>query len=866
MKARVYDIKWLFACLFTIAGFSFSQIHITEDIIWNGNKLLSDPVIVDKGATLTINAGVKVQIKFIDTDGDNIGEGKIEVLGSLKIEGTPSDPVLFVPIDTTENKHYWSGIIINSTVSNNSLKFFYINNASTGIDINSPVMITGSTILHSGETGIHVKPVSNGSVFLSDIFIKHSSEHGLIIDSPNVITNWVHIDSCAGYGLVNESMSITAATNLRISHSWNTGLVNYGDLSVTNSIIENNRHGIMSFTGNLVLQECDIINNGVNGLLLGGYGLNTISNTSIENNGGYGIETTKWAQGELNGSWSLSSDPTLRVNNCNIQGNHQTTVLDQTEYDGLWDDWKSEKYSGDGWTNGWSARLIKSIPFGRIGWVSFDYNSNNGGSDFSWQPCTGNSVWSYLAEIRNSRNQKITYLPAPFQCYWNPLAGENSNIWHSYENFTGLITENDNYENWIINPEDAPSSDTYSIWQYFEYAYVPLLDTDQYATPEIKNFKIKFYHGGYEVSSYSDNASIDLTLNYWGQTNGIDTLFNPHGTTPFSFSDFHGNEVKSAHSSINKTDGISFTNPVARSSHQEVKMLNITWKTRGWIPFIDIAVSTDMGNSWTNIAEKIANTGNYDWWNNLITGETFYLRIHHSNETSVTSQIGPLFVIENITPIIRVKTDKLDFMTKLTSLKFTILNEGGGPLSWSLKDNQKWLSLNRSSGVTRNQSVIIADVDRTRLKSGNYKGLISIASNSGDSAIKVRMAVAQPNMSISTERLDFDSTKTEMSFTIENGGGGYIKWKAKPDPDWIILNRESGTTWTRDVITVKVDRSLMAGDIQTGPIRIRSNAGNSSIKVSMMHLADEPDKNTPSGIPYYIQYPCGKDFFDYTVY
>ena len=401
MKARVYDIKWLFACLFTIAGFSFSQIHITEDIIWNGNKLLSDPVIVDKGATLTINAGVKVQIKFIDTDGDNIGEGKIEVLGSLKIEGTPSDPVLFVPIDTTENKHYWSGIIINSTVSNNSLKFFYINNASTGIDINSPVMITGSTILHSGETGIHVKPVSNGSVFLSDIFIKHSSEHGLIIDSPNVITNWVHIDSCAGYGLVNESMSITVATNLRISHSWNTGLVNYGDLSVTNSIIENNRHGIMSFTGNLVLQECDIINNGVNGLLLGGYGLNTISNTSIENNGGYGIETTKWAQGELNGSWSLSSDPTLRVNNCNIQGNHLTTVLDQTEYDGLWDDWKSEKYSGDGWTNGWSARLIKSIPFGRIGWVSFDYNSNNGGSDFSWQPCTGNSVWSYLAEIRN---------------------------------------------------------------------------------------------------------------------------------------------------------------------------------------------------------------------------------------------------------------------------------------------------------------------------------------------------------------------------------------------------------------------------------------------------------------------------------
>ena len=145
--------------------------------------------------------------------------------------------------------------------------------------------------------------------------------------------------------------------------------------------------------------------------------------------------------------------------------------------------------------------------------------------------------------------------------------------------------------------------------------------------------------------------------------------------------------------------------------------------------------------------------------------------------------------------------------------------------------------------------MIIVNVDRTRLKSGNYKGLISIASNSGDSAIKVRMAVAQPNMTISTEILDFDSTKTEMSFSVVNRGGGYIKWKAEPDSNWIILNTKSGTALTRAIVTVKVDRSQLDDGVQTGSIRIGSNAGDSSIKVSITQLADKFDKKALSDIP-----------------
>ena len=865
MIARVSNVK-CFIILLIIISFSYGRSHITKDTIWSSEKLLSESVVIDEGATLTINSGVKVKIKYVDMNADNLGDIRILVLGVLKIDGTLSAPVVFEPLEPSSNKDQWVGIIINSKESNNSLRYFSLSNASTGIDINSRMFLQGVTIQDPGKTGINIRPIQDGSVIIKDVTILNSSGHGVIINSPNVIINWMRIESCSGHGLVNESLGIVLASNLRIINASNTGLFNHGDISITNAIIEHNRHGVISFSGNLDIEGSSIRNNRVNGLLLGGDGDNTIVYTSIEKNSGYGIETTKWSQAGLNGTWSQSSGPILRVNNCNIVSNHQTSVLDKTVYEGLWDDWTDAEYSGDGWIDGWNARLIKKIPFGRIGWIGFDYTSNNGGSDFSWQPCTGNSVWSYIAELRDARNQKLTYLTAPFQCYWNPLEGENSNTWHNYENFTGLINKTNDYTNWQIEAQDIPNSDSYSIWQYFEHAYVPLSGTDQYARPVMKNIKLRFYHGGYEVSSYSDNEAIDLGSNYWGQKKGIDTLFNPHGALPINYSDFRSTEIGSAYSLLNETNKILFIEPVVRSSHQEVKTMKLAWKTYGWIPVIDIAVSTDAGRSWTNIVEDIDNTGEYSWWNNLITGETFFLRINHSNDTTVANKIGPLFVVENVTPTIGSSTNKLDFRSKLSSLQFSILNEGGGTLPWSVSDNQKWLSLSRKTGVTKNRSVITATVDRTAMSSGNYRGVIRIKSDAGDIPIKVRMEIAKPNINISTKRMDFDSTLTEMSFDIVNQGGSYIKWNAKPDSEWIILSKESGTTLDRDVVIVKVDRALIKDSLQNGIIKISSKVGNSSIRVAVTQIAQNTNKQILPNIPNYAQYPCGTALIDNRLY
>ena len=97
-----YLLKIIFSFII-LNTVSIAQTHITTDTEWTSDQVLTGAVIVDAGATLTIAAGVQVQTFFVDTDADNIGDVEIEVLGGLKINGTPANPVLFKPFENKIN-------------------------------------------------------------------------------------------------------------------------------------------------------------------------------------------------------------------------------------------------------------------------------------------------------------------------------------------------------------------------------------------------------------------------------------------------------------------------------------------------------------------------------------------------------------------------------------------------------------------------------------------------------------------------------------------------------------------------------------------------------------------------------------------
>jgi hypothetical protein len=102
--------KLLTALIALITFPAISQLIINSNTTWTTNQVLTQSVIIQQGATLTINPGVQVQVLFIDNNTDLIGDVKIEVKGALNVLGNACSKVNFIPYISTTNKQYWSGI------------------------------------------------------------------------------------------------------------------------------------------------------------------------------------------------------------------------------------------------------------------------------------------------------------------------------------------------------------------------------------------------------------------------------------------------------------------------------------------------------------------------------------------------------------------------------------------------------------------------------------------------------------------------------------------------------------------------------------------------------------------------------------
>jgi Viral BACON domain/Abnormal spindle-like microcephaly-assoc'd, ASPM-SPD-2-Hydin/Kre9/KNH-like N-terminal Ig-like domain len=91
-----------------------------------------------------------------------------------------------------------------------------------------------------------------------------------------------------------------------------------------------------------------------------------------------------------------------------------------------------------------------------------------------------------------------------------------------------------------------------------------------------------------------------------------------------------------------------------------------------------------------------------------------------------------------------------------------------------------------------------------------------------------------PMLSVFPTELDFDSTKTNLTFTIDNKGNGALNWFNSVNQSWMTLDVISGsTTFEIDRIAVSVDRTGLSVGTHAGIVTISSNGGNSVIEVSL---------------------------------
>ena len=108
---------------------------------------------------------------------------------------------------------------------------------------------------------------------------------------------------------------------------------------------------------------------------------------------------------------------------------------------------------------------------------------------------------------------------------------------------------------------DLPSSNEYYLRHHFSSTYLPKSDSLLTVKPVVKDFKLSFYHGGQEISSYAlDNSDVN-------STNYSDIILNKNP----EFVNVSNNDFNLTESSPAINSGIltSFTNDISGNFRSE---------------------------------------------------------------------------------------------------------------------------------------------------------------------------------------------------------------------------------------------------------------------------------------------------------
>jgi hypothetical protein len=212
---------------------------------------------------------------------------------------------------------------------------------------------------------------------------------------------------------------------------------------------------------------------------------------------------------------------------------------------------------------------------------------------------------------------------------------------------------------------------------------------------------------------------------------------------------------------------------------------------------------------------------------------------NYSTIVTITSNGGNKDVSVTMTvanpnaPQLTVSPIVLDLGSSLSQATFSIRNSGTGKLNWTANTTTGWISLTpQNDSTTTEIDEVKATINRSGLSPGNYNGDISVLSNAGSQNVNVKMNVpAVPSLSLSTNNLDFDSTKTQLSFNISNAGTGTLNWTASGNQSWMTVQPQSGNN--AGTVNVTINKAGLSPGNYSGAVTVSSNGGSGNVAIAM---------------------------------
>jgi hypothetical protein len=550
---KIYSFLVFTFLLISIHG----QLIISSNTTWSTNQTLTQPVKVNPGVTLTINPGITVSVLFIDNNSDLVGDVVIDVKGSLIVNGDACNKVQFKPFQTTTNKQYWTGINLDTTSTNNSIKGTVISYAKNGIVIeNSNLTANGIEISNCKNNGILAFGVSS-NININNCSISNCDEEGAkISNSSNCQLKHFKSKNNGTTGLMLNSTTITINNSVFYNNSMSGLFILGSTLTMNNSISRKNvRMGICINNSSLTGNYLDIDSNSVDGVFIGGASTFNLQNSSIVRNIGFGVETSEYIVNTDFGNIAFTNtSPTVTINNSNFIKNQNTSVvLTTNDIPGM----NGSPY-GIGYTSGSSGTYCQSLGNSCSAWSESCNNASVNGLNPS--PITAwynyqtfhvpfgrfeNFVGSVAVNpngTTSATNARCAYGIASGYNFQNPYWqwGQSPSTFYgsACTNMSGGGTENSDKISFVskyTGSSVSPSAVVGTPWSKFYIDY----------------FSFRF--GGFEYRSLvnSTTSNDNLTGNFWDTIsptnviNSVGALLNING--------FVISEIASSHSSLSNS-------------------------------------------------------------------------------------------------------------------------------------------------------------------------------------------------------------------------------------------------------------------------------------------------------------------------
>jgi len=123
---------------------------------WVGTVVITGDVVVPSGQTLTIDAGTSVLFTPIDQDNDGVGDYDIEIDGSLVVNGTEAEPVLFSVYGANKDLKSWNRVHIDNNNDGSTINWAIFEYGNDCLELSGTVTIN-DTVTRFCDRGVYVR-------------------------------------------------------------------------------------------------------------------------------------------------------------------------------------------------------------------------------------------------------------------------------------------------------------------------------------------------------------------------------------------------------------------------------------------------------------------------------------------------------------------------------------------------------------------------------------------------------------------------------------------------------------------------------------------------------------------------------------